>query len=678
MVLAAPSVIARFGVLLVVRIWLSQAILSHGLMAMMQAEGFSRQPSGWSMLAQGMLPLLLTVGLLTRPVALLLLLASQLGLNHALSVPQSLLLVWLLAQGAGWISLDHMVGRGLARVPVWSFRAAGWLYRVLHRISADLLPFGTRGYLATAIAAGSGSAFWPQLISSDPLTAPWWVILLGWGLIVGLLTRPICLLLCLVAPLSMLSAAGRDMTGVVLLLLLLASSGAGKLSLDWLFAKAAIDADKRPPEIGADLPRVVVVGGGFGGMATVRALRSTACHVTLIDRRNHFLFQPLLYQVATAALSPADIALPIRSVLRGQRNIGVRLGEVTGVDLDKRHVLLHDDTVPFDYLVVATGARHGYFGRDEWASVAPGLKSVEDATKMRGRLLRAFEEAESETDIESQRAWLTFVIVGGGPTGVELAGALAELARTGMEQEYHRIDPTTARVILVQSGPRLLPTFSPKSSRRAEDSLRTLGVEVLTGAKVTGIDTEGVAIDGMRIPARTSFWAAGVAASPAAQWLAQEGDRSGRVVVTESLSVPGCPHIFAVGDTAASNGWRGNNVPGLAPAARQQGKYAARVIKAAISNHSAPPPFQYRHFGNLATIGRLSAVAELPGIRLWGAPAWWAWGLAHVLFLAGGRNRMAVMLNWLWAYITYRRGTRLITASMEAEMAFQKIKPPHS
>lgn len=674
--MASLSVIARSGVLLAARIWLSQALFVHGLMAMMQAEGFSRQPSGWSALAQGTLPLLLTIGLLTRPVALLLLFGSSIGLNHGLSFPQALLLIWLVAQGAGWISFDRLLGRGLARVPVWSFRTAGRLYRVLDRVSAGLLPFATRGYLAITIAAGSGAALWPQPLSGDPLTAPWWLILIGWALIAGLLTRPACLLLCLMAPLSVLSGSGHDMTGLMLLLLLLAASGAGKISVDWLFAKAAIDAGKRPPEMLASLPRVVVVGGGFGGMAAVRALRSTACHVTLIDRRNHFLFQPLLYQVATAALSPADIALPIRTVLRGQQNVGVCLAEVSGVDLEKRHVQLPDHTVPFDYLVLATGARHSYFGRDDWANVAPGLKSVEDATTMRGRLLRAFEEAESETDIERQKAWLTFVIVGGGPTGVELAGALAELAKTGMDQEYRRIDPRTARVILVQAGPRVLPTFSPDSSRRAEDSLRTLGVEVLTDAKVTGIDAQGADIDGMRIPARTTFWAAGVTASPAAKWLAQESDRSGRVVVTGTLSVPGSPHVFAIGDTAASNGWGGNVVPGLAPAARQQGKYAAGAIKAAIGNRPAPPPFRYRHYGNLATIGRLSAVAELPAIRLSGSPAWWVWGLAHVLFLAGGRNRMAVMLNWLWAYVTYRRGTRLITSSTEAELSLQPLRAP--
>ena len=665
--MASLSVVAKSGVVLAARIWLSQAVFVHGLMAMMQADGFSHEPSGLSALARGILPSLLTVGLLTRPVALLLLIGSSIGLHHQLSGPQVFLLVWLLVQGAGLVSLDCLMSRGLTRAPIWGVHAVNRMYRFLNRVSAAVLPFVTRAYVAVTIAAGSGAALWPQPISGDPLTAPWWVIVLCWALIAGLLTRPVGLLLCLAAPLSSLSSAGHDEIGVMLLLLLLAASGAGKLSVDWVLAEATAFSDIMPPEMAGGLPHVVVVGGGFGGMAVVRALRSAPCRITLIDRRNHSLFQPLLYQVATAALSPADIALPIRTALRGQQNVGIRLAEVVGVDRDQRRVLLHEGALPFDHLVLATGARHGYFGHDEWATLAPGLKSIEDATAIRGRLLRAFEEAENEADPDRQKAWLTFVIVGGGPTGVELAGALAELARTGMEREYRRIDPTTARVILAQSGSRLLPAFSPDSSLQAQRSLLALGVEVLVGARVTGIDAEGVNINDKRIPARTALWAAGVAASPAAEWLGQASDRSGRVVVTEGLSVPGCESIFAIGDTAASNAWGGEPVPGLAPAARQQGKYVARVIRSVLGHQVAPPPFRYRHYGNLATIGRLSAVAELPAVRLWGSVAWWVWGLAHVLFLAGWRNRTAVMLNWLWAYVTYRRGTRLITSSAEVE-----------
>jgi NADH dehydrogenase/putative oxidoreductase len=285
---------------------------------------------------------------------------------------------------------------------------------------------------------------------------------------------------------------------------------------------------------------------------------------------------------------------------------------------------------------------------------------------MRSRMLRAFEQAESEEDIANRLAWLTFVVVGGGPTGVELAGALAELARTGLDQEYRVIDPIATRVILVQSAPRVLPTFSPRLSVHAERSLRDLGVEIRTGAKVTEIDQEGVGIDGVRIAARTVFWAAGVAASPAAKWLGQTADRSGRVVVNGNLSVPGCPGVFAIGDTAASNGWSGAAVPGLAPAAKQQGGHVAHVIRAAIKGSPSSGAFRYRHYGNLATIGRLAAVVELRRFRLWGAPAWWFWGITHVLLLSGGRNRAAVVLNWLWAYLTYRRSTRLITNTGDA------------
>jgi hypothetical protein len=467
-VTASLSVVATSGVVLAARLWLSQAVFVHGLMVMMQAEGFSHEPSGWSALAQGVLPVLLTVGLLTRPVALLLLVGSGIGLHHELSGPQIVLLIWLLVQGAGLISLDCLMGRGLTRAPIWGVHAVNGMYRFLTRVSADVLPFATRAYVAVTVAAGSGAALWPQPISGDPLTAPWWVILLCWALIAGVLTRPVGLLFCLAAPLSSLAGAGHDEIGLMLLLLLLAGSGAGKLSLDRMLAEAAASGGVTPPEMADSLPHVVVVGGGFGGMAVVRALRSAPCRITLIDRRNHSLFQPLLYQVATAALSPADIALPIRTALRGQQNVGIRLAEVVGVDRDQRRVLLHEGVLPFDHLVLATGARHGYFGHDEWATLAPGLKSIEDATAIRGRLLRAFEEAENEADPDRQKAWLTFVIVGGGPTGVELAGALAELARTGMEREYRRIDPTTARVILAQSGARRYrpsrrtPPFEPR------------------------------------------------------------------------------------------------------------------------------------------------------------------------------------------------------------------------
>jgi NADH dehydrogenase FAD-containing subunit len=465
-------------------------------------------------------------------------------------------------------------------------------------------------------------------------------------------------LLCVLAPPILSSGVTPDRFEV---LLLLAATGAGWASLDGVAAGWAALRSRMVDRSGEPLPHVVVVGGGFGGIAAVHALRWTACRITLIDRRNHYLFQPLLYQVATAALSPADIAIPIRSVLREQRNVSVRLGEVIGIDRAARSILLPEQRIPFDYLVLATGAQHSYFGRDEWAPHAPGLKSIEDATAMRSRMLLAFERAESEADPAKRQAWLTFVVVGGGPAGVELAGALSELAHTGLDQEYRAVDPATVRVILVQSASRVLPAFSATLSAHADRSLRELGVEVRTGAKVTLVDHEGVEIDGSRIAAKTAFWAAGVAASPAAKWLGQTEDRSGRVVVEGDLSVRGWPGAFAIGDTSASTGWAGAAVPGLAPAAKQQGRHAARVIRAAIDGSSPPGAFRCRHYGNLATIGRLAAVVEHRKLRLWGAPAWWLWGLAHVLLLAGGRNRATVVLNWLWAYLTYRHGTRLIT-----------------
>ena len=658
--------VAYAGVLLATRIWLAQAAFVHGLMAMMQAEGFSRLPPALDTMLQGVLPLLLVAGFLTRPAALVLLLGfGQSGIEQDLAGPLGLLLLWLVAQGAGPVSVDYLMRIGLRRVPFSPVTAVWQLYRALERLTAEALPFATRLYVAIVVAAGAGTALWPQPITGELLTAPWWLILLGWCLVLGLLTRPVAIVLCGIWPLMPLLGADQNVTAIELLLLLIASRGAGTLSLDWGIVQATGILHSSQEQITAGSPRVVVVGGGFGGIATVRALSRTNCRITLIDRRNHHLFQPLLYQVATAALSPADIAVPIRTVMRGQQNVSVRLATVTGVDVPAKCLLIGNERIAFDFLVLATGAEHSYFGRDDWSPFAPGLKSIEDAISMRGRLLRAFEHAESETDPEKQDAWLTFVVVGGGPTGVELAGALAELAKTGMDMEYRRIDPARARVVLVQSAARVLPTFSPKSSEEAARALGALGVEIITGAKVTSIDPEGVQIDDVRIAARTTFWAAGVAASPAAGWLGQTGDRAGRIIVGPDLSVTDCPGIFAIGDTAASNGWAGKPVPGLAPAAKQQGHYVGHVIGAAIAERPAPQPFEYRHFGNLATIGRLSAVAELPSFRLWGAPAWWFWGLAHILFLGGGRNRAAVALNWLWAYVTYRRSTRLITGSID-------------
>ena len=658
--------VAQAGLLLAARIWLSQAIFVHQLMMMMHAAEFAGAPPVEAALTRSVAPLFLAMGLLTGPLTLILVLGIGLdeGGSHSTAV-QTILLIWLLAGGTGPLSVDCLLRSDLARVPIWTVRAFSRLYARSDHVADIALSLGTRLCFALAIAVGTGSAMWPAPIAGEFLTAPSWTLLLCWALILGVATRPVALLLCGLAPPIVLSDVVPDQLEVMVLLLLIAAKGAGRLSLDDLLARWADVSLRVRGWADETIPHVVVVGGGFGGVAAVRALRRTACRITLVDRHNHYLFQPRLYQVATAALSPGDIAIPIRSVVRGQQNVVVRLGEEIGVDNVARQVVLANGHIPFDYLVLATGAQHSYFGRDDWSSHALGLKSIGNATVMRSWMFRAFEQAESEADRAMRLACLTFVVVG-GPTGVELAGALAELARTGLDRECRVIDPTTTRVILVQSAPRVLPTFSSQLSAQADLSLRELGVEVLTGAKVTHIDQEGVEIDGERIAARSAFWAAGVAASPASKWPGRTADRSGRVLVNGDLSVPDCLGVFAIGDTAASNGWAGTTVLDLAPAAKQQRRHVAHVIQAAIKGHPWPGTFKYRHYGNLATIGRLAAVVQSRWFRLWGAPAWWFWGIAHVLLLAGGRYRATVVLNWLWADLTYRRSTRLITNSVDA------------
>ncbi|MBL0208716.1 MAG: NAD(P)/FAD-dependent oxidoreductase [Propionivibrio sp.] len=411
----------------------------------------------------------------------------------------------------------------------------------------------------------------------------------------------------------------------------------------------------------AGLPRVVIVGAGFGGVSCAAALRRANASVTVIDQANYHLFQPLLYQVATAALSPGDIAAPVRPLFRDAPRTQVLLGRVTAIDTARQVVKADEKEIAYDYLVLATGAAHSYFGKDQWAPYAPGLKRIEDATEIRRRILTAFERAEATEDSAERESLLTFLIVGGGPTGVELAGAIAELARFGMEKEFRNFDPAHARVILVQSAPRLLPAFPEKLAAIAQRSLEQLGVDVRIGSRVENIDGEGVTVSGERIPARTVLWAAGVTASPAAKWLRVEADNAGRVKVDADLRVPGLPNVYAIGDTAASNAWNGQGVPGLAPAAKQGGAYVARHIRARIAGKNLPPPFAYRHLGSLATIGRKAAVADFGFFRLWGAPAWWLWGFVHVGFLVGVRNRVATMVNWFWSYLTFGGGIRLIT-----------------
>lgn len=404
---------------------------------------------------------------------------------------------------------------------------------------------------------------------------------------------------------------------------------------------------------------VVVVGGGFGGLWAARALRDAPVRITLVDRGNHHLFQPLLYQVATAGLSAPNIAAPLRHILRKQKNVTVLLGEVDNVAPDAKQVRLADGrTLDYDYLLLASGATHAYFGHDDWAAHAPGLKTLDDALDIRRRILTAFERAEAEDDAAKREAWLTFAIVGGGPTGVELAGTLAEIARHTLHGEFRRADPRRARVLLLEAGPRVLSSFPESLSEKARTQLRKLGVEVRTGVPVAGIDGEGVQLGEERIAARTVLWAAGVAASPLARDLGVPLDRAGRVIVQPDLSVPGHPEIFIAGDLASLQ-HAGKPVPGVAPAAKQMGRHVAQAIRARLQGR-APAAFRYRDFGNLATIGRMAAVVDLHGFKFSGLLAWWFWLAAHVFFLIGFRNRMVVMIDWAQAYWSYQRSARII------------------
>jgi NADH:ubiquinone reductase (H+-translocating) len=414
---------------------------------------------------------------------------------------------------------------------------------------------------------------------------------------------------------------------------------------------------------GSTRPRIVISGAGFGGLTAAKNLVSVNADITVIDRRNHHLFQPLLYQVATAALSPADIAAPIRGILSRQANTRVLLGAVTGIDRAGHAVLLGERRVPYDMLVIATGARDSYFGHDEWRRATCPLKDIEEARAMRRRILLAFERAEDSDDEPERRRLLTFVIIGGGPTGVELAGALAELARAALARDFRRIDPMTARIVLVEAGPRLLASFPPALSSRAERVLSRLGVEVRLGMAVTQCDAEGAVLGSERIESRTLIWAAGVAASPAADWLAAEHDRGGRVIVAPDLTLPGDPAIFVIGDCAHVEG-QGGPLPGVAPVAKQQGAYAARVIAARLAGRAAPPPFRYRNYGNLATIGRREAIVDFGWLHLTGRLGWLVWSGAHIYFLIGFRNRLTVAFDWFWSYLTYQRGARLITGDV--------------
>lgn len=407
--------------------------------------------------------------------------------------------------------------------------------------------------------------------------------------------------------------------------------------------------------------RVVIVGAGFGGLETAFGLAGAGVEITLIDRRNHHLFQPLLYQVATASLATSEIAWPIRHLLSDRRDVTTLFATVMGVDASAKSVRLDEgETLPYDTLVLATGARHAYFGHDEWEPFAPGLKTLEDATTLRRRILVAFERAERESDPERRAALLTFVIIGAGPTGVELAGTIAELAQDTLAPDFRNIDTHKTRVVLIEAGPRVLAGFPDDLSTYAQRSLEKIGVEVALGEAVTECTADGVMYGGKTLEAKTIIWAAGVRASPAAEWLNAPADRAGRLQVLHDLTVPDHPDIFAIGDTVTIAGPDGNPVPGIAPAAKQEGRYVAQVIKARLGGRTSPP-FHYKHAGSLAQIGKRQAVIDFGRFKLRGAIAWWIWGIAHIYFLIGVRNRLSVAINWLWTYARDQRAARLIT-----------------
>lgn len=583
------------------------------------------------------------------------------------------LFCWYGIQGAGPISFDNLLRRGLAdsAIPLIP-RAIRWSQLLRSRGSPWYLT-GLRLWLGAALvvaasadarlAVGSGTARWLPL---DVATRMPMVTALvgGAALMLGAGTRYVALVLLLsLFAYSVIDPRQSDSIYLLMLLAILVAHGGGGLAVDALAKRwhSRLSSRGSNEVASGSWPRVVIIGAGFGGLRCAQALRGVNVSVTLIDRNNFHLFQPLLYQVATAALSPGDIAVTTRQIFRDAPATRLLLSSVGGIDTEKRLVLTERCEIPYDYLVIATGATHSYFGKDEWARHAPGLKQVEDALEVRRRILTAFERAEESANEAEKAALLTFLIVGGGPTGVELAGAIAELARFGLNQDFRTFNPANARIILVQSAARLLPSFPERLSGIAQRALEKLGVEIRLACRVNHIDEAGVQVDDERIEARTVLWAAGVAASPAAAWLKVPSDRAGRIVVGEDLRVPGMSNVFAVGDTAASNAWNGKPVPGLAPAAKQGGAYVAKQIRALIDARAPIPAFRYRHLGSLATIGRKAAVADFGVFNLWGAPAWWLWGVVHLGFMLGIRNRVATLLNWFWSYLKFDGGIRLIT-----------------
>ncbi len=605
--------------------------------------------------------LLIAAGLFTRLGALPLLATVAFLQFTYKALPDHLFwmafLGMLTLRGAGPLSLDALIAPHLANA---AFPLTRSLHAAGHALRLRALPvllLGVRLWIAVVL--------WNGVFAAQAMPLQLVGLVLAGMLAAGWLTALASLaLLVLLAVLPVDPDTVGDPLNLTLMLAQFLAAGGGALAIDRRLAAAV---RRRFPALApteawlADAPRVVIVGAGFGGIAAAQGLRYARARVTLIDRRNYHLFQPLLYQVATASLSPADIATPIRALVRGQRNCTVLMGRVTGIDRQARAVRIGERTVAYDFLVLATGARYSYFGKDAWEPLAPGLKKIDDATAIRARILAAFEQAESAEDEDERRRLMTFVIVGAGPTGVELAGAIAELAHHGMQGEFRCADPTTARVILVQSAPRVLPAMADSLSAAALAALQRLGVEVRLKARVEQIDAGGVTVGGERIDASTVLWAAGVMASAAGRWLEVAGDPAGRIIVDADLAVPGCDAIWAIGDTAACPGENGGTLPGLAAVAKQQGRHVARAIRCRLEGRPTPGRFHYRDLGTMATIGRKAAVAEILGCRISGAPAWWLWSVTHVAFLVDVRSRVAVLLDWFWSYLTYGRSMRLIT-----------------
>ena len=656
---------------LLVRLSLAKAFFAPGMLPGGDIGDFH---ATWPIIAARVTgPVLLAAGFFVRPLALLMLVltlsAQSLGAPQDEHLFWAALFGWYVVQGAGPLSLDHVLGKGLAHSPL---PLAGPAMAALRWVSREVGPFyllAIRLWLAAALIRPLTMHAMLPTMEAGMVPRP--LAIVGAALLaLGLLTPVVAA--GLLAGASGMAMAGADQGMTIygaLLLAVLGVFGAGRYSLDRLiidWAHRALPADE-------SAPHVVIAGAGFGGMACAAGLRHERARVTLIDRHNYHLFQPLLYQVATAALSPADIATPIRGVFRDNPRLRVLCGTVTAVDVAARRLIVDGRAVAYDAVVLATGATHDYFGREEWAAYAPGLKSVQDATSIRSRILDAFEQAEATDDPAARASLLTFLIVGAGPTGVEMAGAIAELARNGMAKDFRNFDPASARILLVQAGRRVLPQFNERLSAFARTSLEALGVEVRVDSRVEGIDAEGVVVNGERIRAGTVLWAAGVVASPAAAWLGIEPDRAGRIMVGPDLSVPGLPDVFAIGDTALALAWDGQPAPGLAPAAKQGGAYVAAVLRARLRNRKPPPPFRYRHQGSLATIGRKSAVADFGRLKLTGAPAWWLWGAVHVMFLLGVRNRLSVILGWVWSYFTFDVGVRLIT-----DEGTRRLSPSHT